>query len=344
MKHNAFLRIIVFCLITTSCPIQTALAAAIVPVTGSGASFPYQIYSLWFMLSNRENTDFQINYIAKGSGGGIKDFQNHTVDFAASDAAMNDKEIEAVKEGVQLLPMTAGEVVLAYNLEGVTNLKLPRNVYPQIFLGIITKWNDPAIVEANPDIELPDLDITVISRSDSSGTTFVFTKHLSAISKEFEEGPGYGKKIHWPEAVHMKKCALNLGMSGAIQHTEGSIGYIDYGFALLANHKMARLQNRDGEFIAPGLEGGQAALANAKIPEDMIVWLSDPAGEKSYPITTYTWMMFYKKYDNPQKAKAIKTMINYCLDKGQNLSDRFGYIPLPENVVKTVRAAAANIQ
>ncbi len=343
MKRNPLLRLVVFCVIAI-CSSAQSVTAGTLPVTGSGASFPYQIYALWFMLSNRDNTDFHIEYIAKGSGGGIKDFQNHAVDFAASDAAMNDTEIAVVEEGVQLLPMTAGEVVLAYNLEGVDNLKLPRSVYPQIFLGQIRKWNDPAIAKANPDIELPDLDITVITRADSSGTTFVFTKHLSAISEEFENGPGYGKTIHWPEALHLKKYALNLGISGGVQQTPGAIGYIDYGFALLANHTMASLQNRDGKYIAPGLEGGQAALANAEIPENMIVWLSDPAGEKSYPITTYTWMMFYKKYDDPKKAEAVKKMINYCLDNGQKIADRFGYIPLPENVVTTVRAASMNIQ
>jgi phosphate transport system substrate-binding protein len=341
MKYNVVLCSIVLCLLTTGCLAQPAPTST--PVTGSGASFPYQIYSLWFMLSNRDNTDIQIDYVAKGSGGGIKDFQQHKVDFAASDAAMNDTEIAEVKEGVQLLPMTAGEVVLAYKLKGIKNLKLPRDVYPQIFLGKIRKWNHPAIVQANPGVELPDMDITVVTRSDSSGTTFVFTKHLSAISDEFKNGPGFGKKVTWPENVNMKRFALNLGISGAIQQTSGSIGYIDYGFALLAQHDMASLQNREGKFIDPGLEGGQAALANAAIPANMIVWLSDPAGEKSYPITTYTWMMFYKKYDDPKKAAALRRMITYCLDEGQKISDRFGYIPLPENVIETVRTASENI-
>ncbi len=320
------------------------IAAADTKLIGSGASFPYQIYSLWFMLNNQANKDIEVDYTAKGSGSGIKDFQNHVVDFAASDAAMNDQEIEKVQEGVQLLPMTAGEVVLAYNLKGIKKLKLSREVYPQIFLGKIKKWNDPAITKVNPGVKLPDLDITVVSRGDSSGTNFVFTKHLSTISEEFKNGPGYGKKVNWPAAVKLEKVSLNLGVSAAINAIPGAIGYIDYGFAILANHEMASLQNKEGKFIAPGLEGGQAALASGAIPENMIVWLSDPAGDQSYPITTYTWMMFYKKYSDPQKAEALRRMVIFCLDKGQKISDRFGYIPLPANVVNVVRAAVANIK
>jgi phosphate transport system substrate-binding protein len=342
MNCNALLRLAALCLIATIFCIQTAAAGT--HLVGSGASFPYQIYSLWFMLFSRANKDIQVDYTPNGSGKGIHDFQNHAVDFAASDAAMNDKEISEVKEDVQLLPMTAGEVVLAYNLNGIKGLKLPREVYPGIFLGKIKKWNDPAIAKANPGVELPDLDITVIIRIDSSGTTFVFTQHLSAISEEFKNGPGYGKKVKWPAALKMEKTQLNVGVIGSINRIPGAIGYVDYGFASLVKLEMASLQNKEGKFVAPGLEGGQAALANAQIPDNMIVWLPDPAGDKSYPITTYTWMMFYKKYDDPEKAEALRDMVAYCLDEGQKISDRFGYIPLPANVVAMVRAASANIK
>lgn len=342
MRGNVFLRCASLFLIAALFSAQVAIAAT--QIAGSGASFPHQIYSLWFMLFNRENKDVEIAYEPKGSGRGIKDFQKHVVDFAASDAAMNDKEIAEVPEGVQLLPMTAGEVVLAYNLTGVKNLKLPREVYPKIFLGKIKKWNDPAIANANPGIELPDRDIVVISRADSSGTTYVFTKHLSAISEEFGSGPGYGKKIHWPAALQIEQVPLNVGIIAAIRRTPGAIGYVDFGYASLVKLDLASLQNKEGNYIAPGLEGGQAALANGDIPENMIVWLSDPAGARSYPITTYTWMMFYKKYDDPEKAEILRRMITYFLDEGQKISDKFGYIPLPENVVEMVRAASANIK
>ncbi len=315
-----------------------------VRLTGSGASFPAPLYTTWFKMFSRANPGIQVNYQSKGSGAGIRDFINHTVDFAASDAAMNDREIAQVKEGVQLLPMTAGEIVLSYNLKGIKALNLPRNVYPAIFLGKIKKWNDPAIMAANPGVKLPDREITVVVRADSSGTTFVFTKHLATICRDFKDGPGFGKTINWPAGVKIVKSPKNDGVTATIKQTPGAIGYIEYGFARMTGLPMASLQNREGKFVAPGLASGQAALANAEIPPDMRVWLSDPAGKKSYPIATYTWMLFYKKYHNPQKAQALRKMINFCLDEGQKLSDRAGYIPLPDNVVEIVHRASANIK
>jgi phosphate transport system substrate-binding protein len=313
-------------------------------VTGSGASFPAPLYTTWFQMFSRANKDIQVTYQSKGSGAGIRDFQNEIVDFAASDAAMNDEEIAKVKRGVQLLPMTAGKVVLAYNLKGVKELKLPREVYPAIFLGKVKKWNDPAIVAANPGVKLPDQEITVVVRADSSGTTYVFSKHLSTISSEFKDSVGIGKSLNWPDAAKMVKSPKNDGVTATIKQTPGAIGYIEFGFARMAKLAMAHLQNKDGKFVAPSLESGQAALANAEIPDDMIVWLPDPAGAEAYPIATYTWMIFYKKYDDPKKAEALRKMVNYCLDEGQKIADKAGYIPLPANVIEKVRAAAANIQ
>ncbi len=321
-----------------------AMAADQIRLTGSGASFPAPIYTTWFKRFSRANKGIQVNYQSKGSGAGIRDFINHTVDFAASDAAMNDKEIAQVKEGVQLLPMTAGEIVLSYNLKGVDSLNLPRSVYPGIFLGKIKKWNDPAIVAANPGVSLPDKEITVVTRADSSGTSFVFSKHLSAISPEFKSSVGFGKTPHWPAVTKLIKAPKNDGVAATIKQTPGAIGYIEYGFARMSKLPMANLQNREGKFVAPGLAGGQAALAGAKIPEDMRVWLPDPEGADSYPIATYTWMLFYKKYKNPQKAEALRKMVAYCLDEGQKIADRAGYIPLPTKVVEAVRKASANIQ
>ncbi len=319
-------------------------AMASMRITGSGASFPAPLYMTWFQQFSRANRDLQVTYQSKGSGAGIRDFQNHIVDFAASDAAMNDKEIAKVKEGVQLLPMTAGEVVLAYNLKGVKDLKIPREVYPAIFLGKVKKWNDPAIVAANPGVKLPDTEITVVVRADSSGTTFVFSKHLSTISPEFEKTVGIGKSLNWPSDANMVKSPKNDGVTATIKQTPGAIGYIEFGFARMSKLNMAHLENQSGKFVAPGGEGGPAALANAKIPADMRVWLPDPDGDTSYPIVTYTWMIFYKKYDDPKKAEALRRLVSYCLDEGQKISDKAGYIPLPENVVERVRAASANIQ
>ncbi len=312
-------------------------------VTGSGASFPFPIYSTWFKTFSRANRGIIVDYQAKGSGAGIRDFINHTVDFAASDAAMKDSEIAQIKEGVQLLPMIAGEIVLAYNLKGVPDLKLSREAYTNIFLGKIKKWNDPVIAAANPGVNLPDIPVIVVRRADSSGTTFVFTTHLSALSDEWKNGPGIGKTVNWPSNSQMVAAPKNDGITATIRQTPGAIGYIEYGYAKMAKVAMASIENKEGNYILPSLKSGQATLANATIPEDMRGWLPDPEGKDSYPMVTYTWMCFYKKYEKAETAEILKKMINYCLTDGQKMADKLGYIPLPENVIKVVQKAAQNI-
>lgn len=335
---------VVLCLIVVVFA-TSAICADQVRFTGSGATFPFPIYSTWFKNYNHAHKDILIDYQGKGSGAGIKDFINHTVDFAASDAAMTDEEMAQVKEGVQLLPMTAGTIVLSYNLPGSpTGLKLSREAYSKIFLAQIKKWNDPLIVKDNPEIKLPDLDITVVRRADASGTNFVFTKHLSAISEAWAKGPGFGMTVKWPESDKIVAAPKNDGVTATIRQTPGAIGYIEYGYALLAKVPMASLQNKDGKFVAATAGSGSAALANVKLPEDMRVWLPDPGGEQSYPIATYTWMLFYKKYQDPNKASAIRDVIAYCLKDGQKISEKMGYVPLPENVVQEVLKASANIK
>ena len=323
----------------------SAVLAGELRLVGSGASFPFPLYSTWFKTFSKENKDILVDYQAKGSGAGIKDFLNKTVDFAASDAAMTDEEIAQVKDGVQLLPMTAGTIVLAYNLPGnPKGLKLSREVYPKIFNAEIKKWNDPLIVKDNPDLKLPDLDITVVRRADSSGTTFVFTKHLSAISETWKNGPGFGTTVKWADSDKIVAAPKNDGVTATVKQTPGAIGYIEYGYAEMAKVNMAALQNKAGKFVMPSEQSGAEALAKAAMPADLRVWLSDPEGEGSYPIATYTWMLFYKKYDDPQKAEAIRKLIIYCLKEGQKISSKIGYIPLPENVVQVVSKAAENIQ
>jgi phosphate transport system substrate-binding protein len=246
---------------------------------------------------------------------------------------------------VQLLPMTAGTIVLAYNLPGnPKGLKLSREVYPKIFNAQIKKWNDPLIAKDNPDLKLSDLDITVVRRADSSGTTFVFTKHLSAISEAWAKGPGFGTTVKWADSDKIVAAPKNDGVTATIKQTPGAIGYIEYGYAEMAKVEMAAVQNKDGKFVLPNEKSGAEALAKVALPADMRVWLSDPEGESSYPIATYTWMIFYKKYEDANKAKAIQGLINYCLTEGQKISGKMGYIPLPENVVQEVSKAAKNIQ
>ena len=320
-------------------------AGEAIRLKGSGASFPFPLYGAWFKEYGKANRTVTIDYQAKGSGAGIKDFVNKTVDFAASDAAMTDEEMAAVDGGVQLLPMTAGSIVLAYNLPGgPKELKLSREAYAKIFLGQVTKWNDPVIAQANPDKQLPETPITVVRRADSSGTTFVFTQHLSAISEAWKSGPGMGTTVSWPGSDKFIASPKNDGVTATIKQTPGAIGYVEYGFAELGKLPMASLQNKSGQFIMPSLESGQVALASVDLPPDLRAWMPDPDGEGAYPIVTYTWMVFYKKYDDPNKAEAIRQVVKYALTDGQKLSGKMGYIPLPERVVQAVSAALGQIQ
>ena len=316
-----------------------------VRLTGSGASFPFPLYSAWFKSFSGKQATISVDYQAKGSGAGIQDFINRTVDFAASDAAMTDEEIAKVPGGVQLVPMTGGEIVLSYNLPGnPKGLKLPRDVYTGIFLGKITKWSDPALKAANPGVALPDTDITVVRRADSSGTTFVFTSHLSAISPEWKKGPGAGTTVNWPKSDKFVASPKNDGVSATIKQTPGAIGYLEFAFAKFAKLEMAQLQNKAGQYVGPGGDGGPAALAGVHMPADLRAWVSDPEGAKAYPIATYTWMLFYKENKDPKKAALMRELVDYCLNEGQKTSAQMGYIPLPPDVVAAVRKASANIK
>ncbi|MBV8168692.1 MAG: phosphate ABC transporter substrate-binding protein PstS [Alphaproteobacteria bacterium] len=343
MRHlwNGIVGLAVGAAVALSAPVALADGKLI----GSGASFPFPLYSAWFKDFSK-TAGATVDYQAKGSGAGIQDFIKKTVDFAASDAAMTDEEIAKVEGGAVLLPMTAGEIVLVYNLPGVTGqLKLPRDVYPEIFLGKITKWDDPKIVAANPDIKLPDTAITVVRRSDSSGTTFVFTRHLSAISKDFKAGPGFGTSVQWPASDKIVAAPKNDGVTATVKQTPGAIGYVEYGYAKLTKAPLALLQNAAGKYPEPSRASGEAALAaaTAEMPADLRAWIDDPAGENAYPIVSFTWMLFYKKQD-PAKAAVLQKLIDYSLTKGQTMSDAMGYIPLPQVVVDKVKVAAQAIQ
>jgi phosphate transport system substrate-binding protein len=314
-------------------------------LTGSGATFPFPLYSVWFKAYSGKNKGVTVDYQGKGSGAGIQDFINRTVDFAASDAAMTDEQMAKVPGGVQLLPMTGGEIVVGYNLPGnPKGIKLPRDVYAGIFLGKITKWSDPKLKAANPGVTLPDLDITVVRRADSSGTTFVFTQHLAAINEEWAKGPGVGTTVNWPKSDKFVASPKNDGVTATIKQTPGAIGYIEYAFAKFAKIEMAQLQNKAGQYVSAGGEGGPAALASAQLPANMRAWVSDPEGAKAYPIATYTWLLFYKENKDPKKAAALRSLVEYCLNEGQKVSAGMGYIPLPDSVVAAAKKASASIQ
>ncbi|MER3491385.1 MAG: phosphate ABC transporter substrate-binding protein PstS [Mastigocladus sp. ERB_26_2] len=310
-----------------------------VSLTGAGASFPAPLYSRWFFDLNKKYPDLQINYQSVGSGAGVEQFIQGTVDFGASDVAMKDEEIQKVPadKGVLMLPMTAGSIVLAYNLPEVSELKLPRAVYTDILLGKIKSWNDPKIAAANPGVNLPNQQITVIYRSDGSGTTGVFTQHLSAISPEWKSKVGDGKTVNWPVGVGAKG---NEGVTAQISQTQGSIGYVEYGYAKQNNLKYAALENKAGKFVLPTEESASKTLEAVTLPENFRAFITDPEGDESYPIVTYTWLLTAKKYSDPAKAKAMEVMIEYGLTEGQKIAPELGYVPLPANVVQKVAAAA----
>lgn len=310
-----------------------------VKLQGAGASFPAPLYSKWFKGFGSAKQNVQVDYQSVGSGSGVKSVIDKTVDFGASDAAMSDEEIGRVQGGVQLIPMTAGSIVVAYNLSDVKDLKLSRKAYSGIFLGKIKNWNDPEIAKTNPGAKLPNKPINVVVRADSSGTSFVFTKHLSAINPEFDKTVGTNKMPNWPVGTKSKG---NEGVTASLMTTPGSVGYIEYGYAKSQNVPFAQLENKSGKFVSASTASGQAALASADLPGNLIAWNPDPTGDDAYPIVTYTWQIFYKKYD-AQKLAAIQDLIKYELNDGQKDAESLGYIPLPQNVVAKGLAATSNI-
>jgi phosphate transport system substrate-binding protein len=309
-------------------------------LTGAGASFPAPLYQRWFVDFSNATPNLQVDYQSVGSGAGVERFMQNLVNFGASDVAMSDEEISKVEKGVLMLPMTAGSIVMAYNLPGVEQLNLTQEALIDILLGKITKWNDPKIAEANPDATLPDTNITVVYRSDGSGTTGVFTKNLSAMSEEWKTQVGEGKTVEWPVGIGGAK---NDGVAAQIRQTEGAIGYLEEGFAKSAGLSMAALENKAGKFIYPTAEAASQSLAAVELPENLREFVTNPDGEESYPIVTYTWLLAYKQYDDPEIAQSVEAMIEYGLNEGQMVSSDLGYIPLPDNVREKVAMAADSI-
>ncbi len=313
-----------------------------VRLQGAGASFPAPIYSRWFKTYSQNHANVQIDYQSVGSGSGVKSFIDKTVDFGASDAAMTPEEIGRVDPalGVQLLPMTAGSIVITYNLPDVKELKLSRAAYSGIFLGKVTKWNDPAIAKENPGVKLPNQPINVIVRADSSGTSFVFSQHLSAISPEFAKSPGASKMPNWPVGTRSKG---NEGVTASVKTTPGSIGYIEYGYAKSQDMPMAILENKSGAYVAASTASGQAALAGAQLPDSLIAWTPDPEPKDAYPIVTYTWILVNKKYDKA-RLPVLQDLLRYGVTDGQKEAEPLGYIPMPAPVVERVKAAIDSLQ
>ncbi len=303
-------------------------------VRGAGATFPDPLYQRWVEEYQANNPGVWVTYEPVGSGAGVSQFIAGSVDFGASDAAMTDEELARVDRGAHMVPATAGIVVLAYNIQGLEGeLRLPREVYANIFLGKITKWNDPLIQDANPDLELPNRTIHLVARQDSSGTTFAFTNHLSAVSTAFRvAGPGVGKLVDWPGNTML--APGNEGVAQRIKISDGAIGYIGYEFAQLLGLPMATMENKAGRFVRPGLGEAQVTLKSTadQMPENLRQFIADPEDEAAYPIVTYTWLLLYDTYPNERKKAAVKDFATWALTNGQSYAVNLGFVPLPQDV------------
>ena len=316
-----------------------------VVLEGAGATFPAPLYKKWIGVFTAQNPNVSIDYRDVGSGEGVRRFLAQGVDFGASDGALTDEQMARVKAGARLVPATAGMVVLAYNLPGVGgDLKLSRDVYTDIFLRRIVKWNDARIRAINPGLALPNRSIAIAARRDGSGTTFALSNHLSTISPEWRQGPGVGYTIDWSGRAMLARG--NEGVAGLVKVSEGAIGYVEYGFARRLGLPTARLQNRAGHYVAPSDRTGQAAFASnvGQMPENLRLFLPDPDGEESYPIVSLSWLLLYEQYPDPAKSAALKRFVTWALSLGQSYGTELGYIALPADVASLARAAVERIQ
>jgi phosphate transport system substrate-binding protein len=315
-------------------------------INGAGATFPEPLYQRWIDDYQKTAPDVAFRYEGVGSGEGIKRFLAETVDFGASDAAMSDADLAKVGDrGVVMVPMTAGMVVLAYNLPGIDDLRLPRDVLVDIFGGRIAYWDDPRIAAANPRLNLPHRSITPVVRRDSSGTTFILTNHLSAVDDWWRtEGPGVGKQIDWPGKA--MEVNYNAGVAERVRIAEGAIGYMEYEFADRLGLPIAALQNKAGQYVRPSPPAGTEALASADvIPDDLRVFIPDPPGAGAYPIVSYTWLLLYQRYPEPAKAAALRDAVDWGLsDAGQRVAESMRYIPLPEQMKALAMGKVSSIQ
>lgn len=313
-------------------PVLTVIAQA-ETLNGAGATFPAPLYERYAREVKKKHPDLKVNYQAIGSGGGIRQTINGTVDFGASDAAMKDDEIAKVKNGVILVPTAGGAVSVVYNLPGINKLRLSRKTLPAIFSGKITNWNDAQIKADNPGVNLPNQPIKFAVRADGSGTTFIFTNHLSSIDPYFKGRIGANTAPKWtlPNALRGKG---NPGVAALVARTPGAIGYVEYDYATKNKLKSAEVQNKKGEFVAPSLARANAALSTVKFPDNYRVFVGDPG--QGYPIVGLTWMMVYKKYPTPAKADAVKKWINWVLKDGQQYNDDLNYTKIPGDVVNRV--------
>jgi phosphate transport system substrate-binding protein len=311
-------------------------------LNGAGATFPYPMYSKWFSEYNKLHPDVQINYQSIGSGGGIRQVLNGTVDFGASDGPMSDEQLAQAKTKILHIPTVLGAVVPAYNVPGISGeVKFTPEALAAIFLGKITNWNDPAITKVNPGVNFPNQPIIVIYRSDGSGTTFIFTDFLSKISKDWASSVGKGTSVHWQIGMGGKG---NEGVAGQIRQLQGSIGYVELIYAVENKITYGSVRNATGNFVKATLDGVTEAAASVKtMPADFRVSITNAPGKTAYPISSFTWLLIPVQAKDPKKGQIIADFLNWMVTDGQKMTNQLSYAPLPQNVVEKVKAAIKQI-
>jgi phosphate transport system substrate-binding protein len=311
-------------------------------LNGAGATFPYPMYSKWFSEYNKLHSDVQINYQSIGSGGGIRQVLNGTVDFGASDGPMSDEQLAQAKTKILHIPTVLGAVVPAYNVPGISGeIKFTPEALAGIFLGKVQKWNDAAITQANPGINFPDKPIIVIYRSDGSGTTFIFTDYLSKISKDWSNTVGKGTSVKWQIGMGGKG---NEGVAGQIRQLQGSIGYVELVYAVENKITYGSIKNAAGNFVKASLDAvTEAAASSPKMPADFRVSITNAPGKTAYPISSFTWLLIPAQAKDPKKGKIIADFLDWMVSDGQKMTSQLSYAPLPQNVVEKVKAAIKQI-
>jgi phosphate transport system substrate-binding protein len=324
-------------LAATAIAVSFATPASAVDITGAGATFPYPIYAKW-ADAYRKATGIGLNYQSIGSGGGIKQITAKTVDFGASDMPMKPEDLE--KNGLMQFPAIMGGDVMVYNIKGVASgaINLPGALIADIYLGKIKKWNEAPIASANPGVKLPDQAISVVHRSDGSGTTFIFVNYLSKVSAEWKDKVGEGTSVSWPAGVGGKG---NEGVASYVQRIDGAIGYVEYAYAKQNNLSVAKMTNRDGGVVAPSDKTFAAAAASAdwnKAP-GMYLVLTDQAGKQSWPMTGASFILMHKSQSKPENAREVLKFFEWAFAKGDGMASELDYVPMPDGVVKLIQSA-----
>lgn len=308
-------------------------AASQMLINGAGATFPYPIYSKWFDEYVKVDPTVRFNYQSIGSGGGQKQILEQTVDFGASDGPMSDENLAKAPRKLLHIPTVAGADVLTYNLPDSPRLKVDGATIADIFLGKVTKWNDPRLQSQNPDVKLPAMDIVVVHRSDGSGTTYIWTDYLSSVSPEWQEKVGRGTSVKWPTGLGAKG---NEGVTGQVKQLPGAVGYVELVYAKQNHLPYADIKNAAGKYITPSIESVTQALAAAQVPDDFRFSMVNPPGEQAYPIAGATWLLVYEEQNDPAKGRKLVEFLNWAMTKGEGMAASLDYAPLPPNVVERV--------